>query len=188
LDGGGFVVTYMAEHIDFDHDGIAARIYGRGTNGNDVLGVDVTGAIAGLGGNDRLTGNAGANGLHGGAGDDVIAGKGGNDLLSGGAGRDDFLFDTRPNGRTNRDQIGDFETRIDDILLENTIFGALGARVTRTELRFGDEARDRNDYLIYDEATGILSYDATGSLRGKAIVILTLEPGTDLNYRDFGIV
>lgn len=88
LEGGGFVVTYMSESIDNDHDGVAMRIYGRGTAGDDVLRVDVTGMMNGLAGNDRLTGDMRANVISGAAGHDSIAGAGGNDRLSGGSGND----------------------------------------------------------------------------------------------------
>lgn len=89
LPGGGFVVTYDSESIDSDHTGIAGRIFGRGTAGNDVLTVDQTGTMNGLGGNDRLTGNAAHNALRGGTGNDVLVDlAGGNDTLSGDDGAD----------------------------------------------------------------------------------------------------
>jgi Ca2+-binding RTX toxin-like protein len=188
LDDGGFVVTYMSEFIDSDHDGVAARIYGRATAGDDRLGVDVTGGMSGLAGNDRLTGNNGRNWLHGGDGNDVLIGRGGNDMLSGGDGADDFLFDLKPNKRKNFDTILDFQAGIDDILLDAGIFAALGARVSRNELRFGDKARDGNDHLIYDADSGTLWYDANGSARGKKVAVLQVDPDTDLTFRDFLIV
>lgn len=86
LHGGGFVVTYTSDSIDADDEGIAMRIFGRATDGNDVQGVDVTGRLAGLGGNDRLTGNARANVLDGGSGNDQLLGLDGNDQLRGGFG------------------------------------------------------------------------------------------------------
>lgn len=89
LPGGGFVVTYDSESIDIDHEGIAARIYGRGTAGNDVLAVDQTQTMAGLGGDDRISGNARDNQISGGAGNDQLTdAAGGNDRLLGGIGDD----------------------------------------------------------------------------------------------------
>ncbi|MTE01011.1 hypothetical protein GIY56_11965 [Paracoccus sp. YIM 132242] len=88
LRGGGFVVTYTSDSIDNDDDGVAMRVLGRGTAGDDVLGVDVTGTLAGLGGNDRLTGTMRANVLEGGGGNDRLFGLGGNDRLRGGLGHD----------------------------------------------------------------------------------------------------
>lgn len=89
LPGGGFVVIYDSESIDIDHEGVAARIYGRGTAGNDVLTVDATQTMTGLGGNDRISGNAQHNVLRGGTGNDLLTDlAGGNDTLSGDDGDD----------------------------------------------------------------------------------------------------
>lgn len=88
LRGGGFVITYTSDSIDNDGEGIAARIYGRGTAGHDKLTADASGSMTGLGGNDTLTGTALANRLLGGLGNDVLWGLGGNDSLDGGAGND----------------------------------------------------------------------------------------------------
>ena len=88
LAGGGFVATWQSEDIDPDHEGISARIFGRGSAGNDVATVDATGMYYGLGGDDRVTGDGRDNVLSGGAGRDVILGLGGSDTISGGAGND----------------------------------------------------------------------------------------------------
>lgn len=109
LPGGGFVVTYNSDSIDSDHEGIAARVFGRGTVGNDVLAVDATGNMAGLAGDDRISGDARGNLIDGGAGNDRIADTaGGADRLFGGAG-DDVLFDSIGNnqfwGGVGNDQI-----------------------------------------------------------------------------------
>lgn len=90
LRGGGFVITYTSESIDNDNTGIAARIFGRGTAGNDNLTADASGSMSGLAGNDTLTGNGLANRLLGGMGNDVLSGLVGNDILDGGNG-DDLL-------------------------------------------------------------------------------------------------
>jgi Ca2+-binding RTX toxin-like protein len=107
LAGGGFIVTYTSDSIDADGEGVAGRIYGRGTVGNDVLAVDVTGHMMGLGGNDVLTGNSRANVLDcgagndtasGGIGDDRIIGRDGDDRLFGGTGND-VVFGSNGNDR-----------------------------------------------------------------------------------------
>ncbi len=91
LRGGGFAVTYTSESIDNDDEGIALRVFGRGTAGNDVLTVDITGQMAGLGGADRLTGNALRNMLDGGTGNDSLWGLGGHDTLAGQSGLDQLF-------------------------------------------------------------------------------------------------
>ena len=57
------------------------------------------------GGNDRITGNKGANVLNGGAGNDVLSGGGGNDQLIGGAGVDTAVF-SGANNRVNLNSTG----------------------------------------------------------------------------------
>lgn len=109
LAGGGFVVTYMSESIDSDHEGVAMRVYGRGTAGHDVMKVDVTGTVNGLAGNDRLTGDMRANIVNGAWGHDSIYGMGGDDRLIGSRGNDIV------NGGTGHDTLtGDMG---DDVLL-----------------------------------------------------------------------
>lgn len=88
LAGGGFVVTYNSDSIDRDDEGIAGRIYGRGTAGADNVKVDAAGIVSGLAGNDRLTGDAQGNWLSGDAGNDTLRGGSGNDELIGGKGLD----------------------------------------------------------------------------------------------------
>ena len=67
-------------------------------DGRDRL-VQIENVNAG-GGNDRITGNKGANVLNGGAGNDVLNGGGGNDQLIGGAGVDTAVF-SGANNRVN---------------------------------------------------------------------------------------
>ncbi|MDO5706228.1 MAG: M10 family metallopeptidase C-terminal domain-containing protein, partial [Paracoccus sp. (in: a-proteobacteria)] len=91
LAGGGFVITYDSDSIDADGEGIAMRIFGRGTARDDVLKVDVSGMMAGMGGHDRITGDGRANRIWGGEGNDSIWGGGGHDRLDGGRGNDRLL-------------------------------------------------------------------------------------------------
>ena len=59
-------------------------------------------------GNDRLFGGSGNDRLSGGNGNDYISGGLGRDTLTGGSGDDVFVFDSKPNARTNVDNITDF--------------------------------------------------------------------------------
>ncbi len=154
LAGGGFVVTYDSDSVDASGDGVAARIYGRGTAFNDRLSVDVTGHMNGLSGNDTLFGSGRGNmlkggdgydlifggagndtiiggsyadGLNGGPGSDTLYGSLGNDALTGGAGADRFVFDTALSAARNVDKIKDFRHGVDELALDNAIFRALGA-------------------------------------------------------------
>ena len=143
--------------------------------------------LAGNALNNSLTGNAGSNRLNGHAGADRLAGGAGNDQLKGGAGADSFAFTTRLDARHNVDAIVDFSRADDRLLLDPNIFGALGGKVTRGELRQGTSARDANDHLIYDSSHGKLYYDADGKGGGAAVLFATLQPGTVLGYDDFWV-
>lgn len=188
LAGGGFVVTYMSEAADPDHDGIAARVFGRASNGDDVARVDATGSIAGLGGNDSLFGNAGRNTLNGGTGNDWLAGQLGRDTLVGGTGADKFIFSTALNASSDVDQIRDFTHGWDDIVLSKAVFAKLGFAVEASELRLGTVAKDANDFLVYNKATGDLFFDFNGSAKGGHTMFADFKPGTVLTFDDFLIL
>ena len=188
LAGGGFVVTWQSEDIDGDSTGISARIFGRGTTGNDVAVVDATGVFAGLAGNDRITGNAFRNALHGGADSDVLDGLGGLDLLNGGAGADVFRFTSLLDARRNVDRIADFTHAVDTITLARPVFANLGAALDAGEFRLGATAADANDYIVYNSATGQLYYDADGNGAGGQILFAVLDNRAGLAVEDFGIV
>ena len=86
-----------------------------GGNGEDLLfGGMGNDSLFGGNGNDDLFGGAGNDLLSGGNGNDRIVGGAGDDLLTGGNGSDSFVF-----GRNGgRDQIADFRTSQDRIVLE----------------------------------------------------------------------
>jgi Ca2+-binding RTX toxin-like protein len=188
LTGGGFVVTYMSEFIDADHDGIAARIYGRATSGDDTATVDTSGMLSGLGGDDNLRGSSGRNTLDGGSGEDRLSGLGGADVLIGGSGSDTFVFAASLSATTNIDRLVDFKHGEDEIVLYKSTFTKLGTSVSSSELRLGSTATDSNDYLVYIQSTGALSYDSNGSAPGGMIQFATIKPGTTLSYDDFSII
>ena len=165
-----------------------------------------TGAIA-LTGNslaNRLTGNTASNKLSGGAGNDILSGGFGNDklmgglgkdVLAGGAGKDIFVFDSKPNAKTNLDKIVDFNVRDDSIWLDNKYMAKLGKGTPLKPLKLnakfftiGDKAKDANDYLIYNAKKGILFYDADGAGTKAAAAIATLKKGLKLTYADFFVI
>jgi Ca2+-binding RTX toxin-like protein len=148
--------------------------------------------INGTGHSDTLVGTAAADRIYGSDGGDKIFGKEGNDILTGGADWDKFVFDTAL-GSGNVDTITDFDPRYDYIYLDNAIFTKLGSGSLSSPHRlssswFDDWADDSNDYVLYDKATGVLSYDADGNGSGAAIQIAHLTPGTDLGNVDIFVV
>jgi Ca2+-binding RTX toxin-like protein len=155
-----------------------------------------SGALIGEDGNDRLTGSGTNDVVLGGAGNDVVYGKGGRDLLTGGAGRDVFIFDTKPNKKTNIDKVTDFNVKDDAIYLENAIFKALGkkgstkkpAQIKKAEFALGGKTTDQDDHVIYNKKTGALFYDADGTGSQAQIQIATLSKNLKMTYKDFFVI
>ncbi|WP_194164628.1 M10 family metallopeptidase [Microvirga thermotolerans] len=151
-------------------------------------------------GNDTITGNAAANVLKGGAGGDRLAGLGGNDalyggggndVLTGGAGADVFVFDTVPNRSSNLDRIADFNPADDTIALDRSVFVALfplagtAGHLDPSEFWTGTRAHDPSDRIVYDAATGAISYDADGTGRAAPVQFAQLGKGLALTAGDF---
>ncbi len=145
--------------------------------------------------NNVLTGNAGKNVLKGGAGNDVLNGGSGNDTLYGGAGKDTltggagsdtFLFNSALSAATNIDRITDFSAPADTIGLENAVFTTLAnGALAASAFHVGTAAHDTSDRIIYNPATGALSYDVNGNAAGGATQFATLATGLALTSADF---
>ncbi|MGO4704770.1 hypothetical protein AB4072_03195 [Microvirga sp. 2MCAF38] len=110
------------------------------------------------------------------------------------AGKDVFVFDTKPNSKTNVDII-DFTPKIDNVWLDDAVFKKLGAgsvsnprMLSKKFFVVGENARDKNDHVIYNKKTGSLFYDADGSGAGKAVEIAKLTKGLKLTHADFFVV
>ena len=152
---------------------------GRGNSGDNRL--------FGNGGNNLLNGGKGDDRIDGGAGNDRIYGSEGSDMLTGGAGRDGFFFNTAP-GPGNVDRILDFDA--DDVInLARYAFTKVGPLGTLNASAFvlGTSAADGNDRILYDAATGDISYDPDGSGAAAAILFATVSAGTPLTHADFFI-
>jgi Ca2+-binding RTX toxin-like protein len=150
-----------------------------GTGGRNVLiGNDLDNEMFGFAGNDVLNGGAGDDDIHGGVGRDV---------LTGGADFDTFFLDTRI-GKSQQDVLTDFNRFEDTIALSRTYFRKLGGSVGTSELRFGTEAKDKNDYLIYNKKNGNLYYDPDGDGDKGQILIAQLANKATIRAADFDIV
>lgn len=138
----------------------------------------------------RIIGTAKHNDLIGSIADELIDGKGGNDNLFGNGGDDTFLFDTKPNSRTNIDKITDFKSHTDLIQLENAVYGALGKPGTLKKTAFfaGAKAHDSDDRIIYHYKTGELFYDKDGSGPAAPVHFATLAHHPKVVFSDFHIV
>ncbi|MDF2811610.1 MAG: hypothetical protein K0S56_2641 [Microvirga sp.] len=167
-----------------------------GSSGSDNLsGGTGNDNLAGGAGDDVLAAGAGNDKVDGGTGNDKLVGGLGKDTLAGGTGKDIFVFNTKPNKKTNLDKVTDFNVKDDTIWLENAIFTKLGRKGSETSpaklnKKFFsiDGAKDRDDYIVYNKKTGVVSYDLDGSGAKKAVEIVTLKKNLKLTYNDFLVI
>jgi len=139
--------------------------------------------------NDQIYGGNHANRLSGGAGNDLINGGLGNDVLIGGAGNDTFVFNTAL-GPANIDTISDFAVPNDTMRLENAVFTALSVTGTLAAAAFhiGTASADASDRIIYNAATGAVSYDKDGAGGAAAVQFATVAHNLALTNADFFII
>lgn len=144
---------------------------------------------------DRIVGGSAADVLSGGAGVDILAGRLGKDTLRGDGGRDVFVFDTKPNKRSNVDTIKDFSVRDNSIWLENAVFKTVGKGTPEKPVKMkadffyaGKAAHDRDDHIIYDKMTGKLFYDADGTGRKAQVEIAVLKKNLKMTAADFYVI
>ncbi|WP_175493905.1 calcium-binding protein [Microvirga guangxiensis] len=147
-----------------------------------------------------LTGTRTKNTLTGGAGNDKINGGYGNDILTGGTGQDVFVFDARlgtskTDRKVNFDTITDFSVADDTIWLDNKVFKKLGKGSEASPVQLNSKyfkvgkAKDKNDYILYDKKTGVLSYDADGSgSKYTPLEFAKLAKNLSLSAADFCVV
>jgi cyclophilin family peptidyl-prolyl cis-trans isomerase len=146
-----------------------------------------SGSVKGTDNSDFIFGNTENNIIDGSLGDDEINGLSGSDELTGGTGSDRFYLSTTFSS-TNIDTITDFETGIDTILISKSILGKAYRSSPKT---LADDfisstnpiAVDKTDRFLYNNETGVLSFDADGSgdIEAIAIVILTGAPQLSAN-------
>jgi serralysin len=186
--GGSDTASYAGSLI-----GVTINLLTSTYTGGDAAGDTMSGIvnIIGSSGADIITGNTVANVLNGFIGSDFLYGGLGNDTLTGGAGGDTFVFDTALNSVTNKDIITDFSVADDTIWLENAIFTQLTVGGFLDAALFKDislGAIDLTDRIIYNGATGALSYDADGSGAGVAIQFATIMGHPALTEADFFVI
>src|SRR5687768_6221681 len=190
VDGGDgrdsvqFMTATSAVFVDF----VAGTVTGGGSGTTSFTNIEkvVTGDF-----NDRLTGDGAAQNLTARAGMDTLWGAGGFDTLWGGAGADTFIF--RETGSANADNIGDWTSGSDTLLLDGAVMTALGASgdFTTGDARFWASstgtAQDADDRIIYNSTTRQIFYDADGNGSGAAQLIATLQTGATLVATDIAV-
>jgi Ca2+-binding RTX toxin-like protein len=165
-------------------------------DGLKINGNSLSETIVARSSNDTVKGFKGNDKLNGGAGDDKVFGGLGKDTMTGGGGRDAFVFDTKPNKKTNLDKIVDYNVKDDSVYLDNAVFKKLGgkgtelapAKLSKAFFKIGDSAKDRNDYVVYDNKKGVLYYDADGSGGGKAVEITILKKNLKMSAADLFVI
>ena len=132
-----------------------------GGDGDDTIGMDPFSFAQGT---DNLSGGAGADTLNGGADADILTGGVGADTLYGGLGDnavDRFVFDDLAFAV---DQVMDFEAGIDLFQLDRDAFAALSVGMLGVdEFVEGTAATLATHRIIFDPASGALSYDSDGA-------------------------
>ena len=170
-----------------------------GDSGNDsLMGDGSADTIYGGDGNDLIDGGSSADRLYGGSNSDTIIGGSSNDTLYGGAssdtltggtGRDVFVFSTAIG--VSVDTITDFTPEDDTIRLEDHVFAGLGLGALGEAAFVANatgEATTAEQRLIYNSATGDLSFDADGSGAGAAVRFAVLGTGLALTHEDFFVI
>jgi Ca2+-binding RTX toxin-like protein len=164
-----------------------------GAGQDDLTGDTGHDHIDGGSGSDQLSGGAGRDRLSGGSGHDRLTGGAGSDRLIGGAGQDSFRFDTKL-GQSNIDRISDFSVGSDEFILSLDIFSKISQdpisgqhTIQADEFHLGATAHDASDRILYDPATGKVSYDADGAGGSQAIVFAMIGKNLKLTYESFSI-
>jgi len=144
---------------------------------------------------EDVKGGTGDDKVKGGSKDDKIGGGLGKDVLTGGKGKDAFIFTTKAS-KANADTVTDFNVKDDSIHLDNAVFTKLGkkgsekspVKMSKDFFTIGTKAKDKNDYVVYDNKKGVLYYDADGSGKGKQVEIATFSNKAKLTIDDFFVV
>jgi serralysin len=179
LDGGHSVNVTVGGHVEDTLKHIEDIFGGKGAD--TIIGDGKDNGFYGHAGDDTLNGKGGADSLFGGNGDD---------RLTGGAGADAFHFDSGLNAAKNVDTITDFETGVDHIVLDVSVFSAVDSFDIGTGLFFATNSPDSSSsHIIYNTANGKLFYDPTGTTEnGDAVLFAKLDPGLNLSAGDFVFV
>lgn len=158
-----------------------------GRSGNDkLMGGAGNDTLNGDNNNDTLLGEIGDDTLKGGAGIDKLDGGAGNNVLTGGVGKDIFKF----TATSHTDIITDFFVADDTIQFENAVFTTLATTGTlaASQFRIGSKSLDANDFVIYNNVTGALLYDADGNGAIAAVQIATLSMGLPITSADIVVI
>jgi Ca2+-binding RTX toxin-like protein len=184
-----------------------------GNVGNNVLaGLGANDTLDGSAGDDVLIGGSGVDSLTGGDGrdvfvfdaalgtvdviadfdvaDDLIALDVGTAIFGGGAAPFDGTLFVQSLEDTNVDPAAISMTGHTKPCeaVDYTFTSASGVCIDEDTFVIGASADDANDYLVYNDTTGALYYDADGNGGGAAVQIATLDAGLKLTSASFVLV
>jgi Ca2+-binding RTX toxin-like protein len=117
-------------------------------------------------------GNDLSNIIIGNGANDFLAGLAGDDVLTGGGGADIFRF-----SEAGADIITDFTSGTDIIYVDGAVFIPNGT-LSLVQGSGAQVAPDENSAFLYDDLTGILSFDADGNGAGAAVAFANIGAGT----------
>jgi Ca2+-binding RTX toxin-like protein len=193
-EGNDIVFTYVDYTMPANVETMRAMASGLTLTGNSAAN-----KLMASSGGDTLIGGAGADTLLGGDGNDVLIAGTGSDVLRGGAGADKFVFDNAP-GASNLDLITDFTHGQDVLQFSKAIFAGLqetGSSGNGTPLASASEllvsstattGQTSAEHFIYNTASGILYYDATGTGSSVAVVQLGTYAHPTVSYTDIHVI
>jgi hypothetical protein len=137
---------------------------------------------------ERIHGGKKKDAIGGGLGNDTLSGGASNDKLTGGKGKDAFLFRDKFSSKKNLDTVLDYSTKDDTVAFEADLFKknkvltkaikkATDAKPVKMKDKFFsiDQAKDADDFFVYDSAKRTLMYDADGSGAGAGVSIATFK-------------
>ena len=109
---------------------------------------------------------------------------------SSGSTRRRILFNTLPHATANLDRIIDFNVAADTIKLENLFFKALTKMgvLAPGAFHIGSAVHDADDRIVYNSATGALSYNSDGTGGIAAVQFAKLATGLALTNADCVVV
>ena len=154
------------------------------------MGTTAAEQVVGEEGNDQLYGLAGNDTIFGQGGSDKLWGGAGNDTLLGGTGNDIFVFDVKPNVKSNLDYVYDFNVKDDTIHLSKKFFSKLAKKGSLSSDAFvvGDRFKDADDRILYHKKAGALFYDPDGNGAAKAVQFATIGKKLGISHKDFYVI
>jgi Ca2+-binding RTX toxin-like protein len=202
-DGGGGKHGKREDENREDHDRYADHNkkhfdkHITGTKGDDTLeGGRGDDFLNGGKGDDKLIGNEGNDTLYGGRGDDTLIGGKGDDTLVGGRGEDTIVFSGVTKSSNGFDKILGFESGEDTLQfslkdVNDAIEGSNKDIKDDGPLNLKNfasnedgDAKDKDDYFVYNEDTGVLSFDADGKGGHDATALAKLVGAPELEASD----